>query len=217
MMNKSDNIDALATALAKAQAELKNPAFDSSNPHFKSKFASLASVRDTVTPILAKHGLSVSQFPIANENAAGCTTLLMHSSGQWLSSECLLPMVKKDAQGAGSAITYARRYSLQAIVSVVGDEDDDGNAASKPKMAHKPTDGAMEGLSAERQEVCKRVASSIVDAFEAGDTEGGYQAYIEGGKDNDEKTAIWAELGGFSAIRSKLKAMHKEKQDGVSK
>ena len=211
-MNKSEAINELATALAKAQAELKNPAFDSANPHFKSKFASLASVRDAVTPILASYGLSVSQFPFSTEQRAGCITMLMHSSGQWISSECALPMTKIDAQGAGSAITYARRYSLQAIVSVVGDEDDDGNAASKPKMAHKPTDGAMEALSAERQEVCKRVASSIVDAFEAGDTEGGYQAYVEGGKDNEEKTAIWAELGGFSAIRSKLKAMHKDKQ-----
>jgi len=211
-MNKSDNIDALATALAKAQAELKNPAFDSANPHFKSKFASLASVRDAVTPILASHGLSVSQFPFSTEQRAGCITMLMHSSGQWISSECALPMTKIDAQGAGSAITYARRYSLQAIVSVVGDEDDDGNAASKPKMVHKPVDGAMDGLTSERQEVCRRVASSIVDAFEAGDTEAGYQAYVEGGKDNDEKTAIWAELGGFSAIRSKLKAMHNEKR-----
>jgi hypothetical protein len=89
----------------------------------------------------------------------------------------------------------------------------DGSKYKQTGLSHKPTDGAMEALSAERQEVCRSVASAIVDAFNAGKPEDGYKAYIEGGKDNDEKTAIWAELGGWSAIRSKLKAMHKEKTD----
>lgn len=129
-MNRSESINELATALAKAQGELRNPAFDSTNPHFKSKFASLAGVRDAITPVLVKHGLSVSQLPTNDHEGRPCVeTMLMHSSGQWISSTLAVPVAKADAHGAGSAITYARRYSLMAIVNVVGDEDDDGNQA----------------------------------------------------------------------------------------
>lgn len=129
-MNRSEQVNELAAALAKAQAELRNPAFDSTNPHFRSKFASLACVRDTITPILAKHGLSVSQLPTNDHEGRPCVeTMLLHSSGQWISSTLAVPVAKSDAHGAGSAITYARRYSLMAIVNVVGDEDDDGNQA----------------------------------------------------------------------------------------
>ena len=129
-MNKSDQINDLAAALAKAQAELRNPSFDSTNPHFKSKFASLAQVRDTITPTLAKHGLSITQLATNDEQGRpSVETILLHSSGQWLSSMLAVPVAKSDAHGAGSAITYARRYSLMSIVNVVGDEDDDGNEA----------------------------------------------------------------------------------------
>lgn len=129
-MNRSETINELAAALSKAQAELRNPAFDSTNPHFKSKFASLAGVRDTITPVLVKHGLSVSQLATNDHEGRPCVeTMLMHSSGQWISSTLAVPVAKADAHGAGSAITYARRYSLMAIVNVVGDEDDDGNQA----------------------------------------------------------------------------------------
>jgi hypothetical protein len=131
-MNKSESITLLATALAKAQNEMKNPAFDSQNPHFRNKYASLASVRDTVTPCLSKHGLAVSQHLGVEEGMVTCETILMHSSGEWISSVIKLPTPKPDAQGFGSAYTYARRYSLMAICGVVGDEDDDANEASKP-------------------------------------------------------------------------------------
>lgn len=132
-MNASEQINELAGALAKAQAELRNPAFDSVNPHFKSKFASLAGVRDAITPALSKHGLSVTQLTTNDEHDRACVeTVLLHSSGQWIASRLTVPAPKADAHGAGSAITYARRYSLMAIVNVVGDEDDDGNRASAP-------------------------------------------------------------------------------------
>jgi hypothetical protein len=125
----------LASALAKAQAELKNPGFDSNNPHFKSKYASLASVRDTVTPILAKHGLSVVQCPVFEDGKAGCETMLLHTSGEYLSERLLIPVDKANAHGVGSCITYSRRFSLMAFAGVVGDEDDDGNAAVGDKPA----------------------------------------------------------------------------------
>jgi hypothetical protein len=128
-MQKSESISALASALVKAQAELKNPQFDSKNPHFKSDYASLAAVREAVMPVLSKHGLSVSQMPKNDDGKAGCENLLMHSSGEWVISELLIPTDKLNAHGVGSSITYARRFSLMAIAGVVGDQDDDGNGS----------------------------------------------------------------------------------------
>lgn len=132
-MNKSESIASLAAALAKAQAGLKNPAFDSSNPHFKNKYASLASVRDTITPVLSAHGIAVLQLLGKSDVGVSCETVLTHESGEWISSTIEIPATKQDAQGYGSASSYARRYALMAIVNVVGDVDDDANEASKPK------------------------------------------------------------------------------------
>ena len=140
-MNSSESIAKLSAALTAAQAEMKNPAFDAFNPHFKNKFASLVSVREAVLPILNKNQLSVTQFPKAANGVAGCVTRLMHSSGEWLEEECLLPLTQNTAQGAGSAITYARRYSLQSIAGVVADEDEDGNA-SAPQVSKPAPDEA---------------------------------------------------------------------------
>jgi len=117
----------LAVALAAAQGEMKNPPLDSTNPHFKSRYSSLASVRDTVTPILSKHGLAVVQL-LSNDSAGNlsCTTQLIHESGESIQTTLSIPG-KHDAHGMGSCATYARRYTLMAICNVVGDEDDDGN------------------------------------------------------------------------------------------
>lgn len=121
---------AIAKALAAAQAEMKNPAFDSANPHFRNKFASLAAVRNAVVPVLAKHGIAVVQDVQTTEHGIACFTILLHESGQRLNfGPLVVPATKADAQGFGSAATYSRRYSLQAIACVVGDEDDDANAA----------------------------------------------------------------------------------------
>ena len=132
-MNKSEQIGNLAAALVAAQAELKNPSLDSTNPHFKSKFASLANVRNVVTTTFAKHGLAIVQNLSSTDRGINCTTLIVHSSGEWMESDLVsIPATKMDAQGFGSAATYARRYSLSAFASVVGDDDDDGNEAAKP-------------------------------------------------------------------------------------
>jgi hypothetical protein len=146
-MNSSPSIAALAKALNAAQAELRNPAFDSTNPHFKSKFASLVAVREAVMPILQKHGLALTQFPKAAEGCSGVVNRLMHVSGEWLEEECLLPLDKNNAQGAGSAVTYARRYSLQSIAGVVADEDDDGNGASKGRDEPKSDPETLKALA----------------------------------------------------------------------
>ena len=135
-MNKSDSIAGLAAALAKAQGQMKGAVKDSANPFFKSKYADLASVVEAIRSAFSANGLSYIQTvePSDKEEVRVETTLL-HASGEWISCGYLsLPVSKADAQGFGSALTYARRYSLSAAVGVAP-EDDDGNAASaaKPK------------------------------------------------------------------------------------
>jgi hypothetical protein len=135
-MNKSENIAELAKALNKAQGEMSGAKKKSANPFFKSKFADLNSVVDAVRIPFHENGLSYSQFPISQEGMVGVETILMHESGEWLSQQLLLPIVKNDPQAAGSAITYARRYSLQAVAGIPA-EDDDGESAMtrKPRLS----------------------------------------------------------------------------------
>ena len=130
-MNKSDSIKEIATALNLAQAEMSGAKKKAANPFFKSKYADLNSVVDAVRIPFAENGLSYSQFPLFADGKVGVETILMHTSGEWMSSELILPMTKQDPQAAGSAITYARRYALQSIAGIPA-EDDDGNKASKP-------------------------------------------------------------------------------------
>lgn len=140
-MQKSESIKELASALAKAQSKIENATKTSSNPHFKSKYADLAEVLNTVRPVLAEHGLSVAQFPSLDGSIASVETILMHSSGEWISGIASAPVGKQDAQGVGSATTYLRRYSLAALAGVA-QEDDDGNTAvssSKPATQKKTT------------------------------------------------------------------------------
>jgi hypothetical protein len=148
-MIKSEAINELATALAKAQGEICAAKKDSENPFFKSKYADLASVWSAIKEPLSKNGLSIVQTIDCKKDdlfEVYVETVLLHSSGQFLTS--LIPVRAKDdsAQGMGSAITYARRYALAAIVGVYQD-DDDGNAASgKDKTDNadkdkKPTGG----------------------------------------------------------------------------
>ena len=130
-MNRSEQIGELAAALAKAQGQMTGAKKDSDNPFFKSKYADLASVVDAIREPFAENGLAYVQAPCPTEgDRVEVETVLMHSSGQWVSSTVEVPVTKQDAQGYGSALTYARRYGLQAIAGVAA-EDDDGNAAAK--------------------------------------------------------------------------------------
>lgn len=135
-MNKSESVAGLAAALAKAQGQMKGAIKDSANPFFKSKYADLASVVEAIRAAFSANGLSYIQTVEPSEkDEVRVETTLLHSSGEWISCGVLsLPVSKVDAQGYGSALTYARRYSLSAAVGVAP-EDDDGNAASaaKPK------------------------------------------------------------------------------------
>lgn len=139
-MIKSDSIKELATALAKAQGEMSNPLFDSVNPHFKSRYASLAAVRNAVIPVLAKYGLSIMQSLTTTETGVKCGVVVMHGSGELIQFDPMeVPATKMDAQGVVSAATYAKRTTLQSVFCVVGDGDDDGNAATG-RTAAPPSD-----------------------------------------------------------------------------
>lgn len=131
-MNKSDSIKQLAIALNKFQSEVSNPKKTETNPFHGSKYAPLSSVIDQVKPVLDKHGLCFSQLVSGDGSKSSVTTLLMHESGEWIESEPLTfpnQISKGDsaAQGGGSSITYARRYSLEAILGISSEDDNDGN------------------------------------------------------------------------------------------
>ncbi len=135
---KSEKIGELAKALAKAQGQLKGAKKDADNPFFKSKYADLESVWEACRLALSSNGLSVVQ--VMGENATGehvLTTSLLHESGEWVEgSQKVIP--KDDSpQALGSAITYARRFSLAAMVGVF-QTDDDGESAMGRKPAQQP-------------------------------------------------------------------------------
>jgi hypothetical protein len=146
-MNKSESIAGLAAALAAAQGVMKGALKDSANPFFKSRYADLASVVEAIRAAFSANGLSYIQtVEPSDKDEVRVETTLLHSSGEWISCGILsLPVSKVDAQGYGSALTYARRYSLSAAVGVAP-EDDDGNAASLAKP--KPTMDCTDHISA---------------------------------------------------------------------
>jgi hypothetical protein len=129
-------VNDLATALAKAQSEIKHAVKDSSNPFFKSSYADLASVWEACRAPLSKHGLSVTQTTDVLENGqAVLITTLLHSSGQYIQGRYPLNPIKNDPQAMGSAVTYARRYTLQAIVGIAPDDDDAEAAMARDAKA----------------------------------------------------------------------------------
>ncbi|WP_199614692.1 ERF family protein [Paenibacillus alkalitolerans] len=137
MCNKSDSISKIAAALVAFSGEVKAIEKDGTNPHFRSSYTTLDHMIDETKPLLHKHGLTVMQFPGGDGERITVRTMIMHTSGEWIESEPLvLKAVKTDPQGAGSAITYARRYSYAAALSLSLGDDDDGNAAShSPQQA----------------------------------------------------------------------------------
>jgi hypothetical protein len=129
-MLTSDAIDAISAALAKAQGDIINPAKEAQNPHFRSHYADLSSGINAVRDGLSKNGIAFVQSTSLEGDTLMLETRLTHSSGQWLSS--MFPVCRFPAkpQEVGSAMTYARRYALFALVGIAG-EDDDGEAANK--------------------------------------------------------------------------------------
>lgn len=133
-MNKSESIANLAKALFAFQSEVQAVKKESVNPFFHSNYADLASIIEAIREPLAKHELAFSQTPTGKNML---TTILMHSSGEWIEDTAEYTPSKNDVQGQGSGITYFRRYCLGAILGISTEEDDDGNQASAPKKEVK--------------------------------------------------------------------------------
>ena len=129
---------AIATALVKAQKAFGPALKTSTNPHFRSKYADLSACVEAVIESLNDNGIMLMQQCHESESGVIVETLFTHESGETFSAGKLhVPAAKQDPQGYGSALTYARRYSLMAACGIAP-EDDDGNAASKPQAAAKP-------------------------------------------------------------------------------
>lgn len=136
-MKTSDSIKEIASALSKAQAAMTGAKKASANPFFKSQYADLSAVMEAISEPFADNGLSFVQSPGFNADLVSVATRIMHESGEWIEGETVLPPTKNDAQGYGSAITYAKRYGLQAMAGVPS-VDDDGNAAATHAEDKKP-------------------------------------------------------------------------------
>ena len=142
-MQKSESIKELASALAKAQAKLQVAKKESENPFFHSKYADLSSVWAACREALTSNGLSVVQVgKTGNNGASYLETILLHDSDEWISGELPLLPIRQDPQAIGSALTYARRQGLSAIVGLCTEEDDDAEATMDRKETNKaiPTD-----------------------------------------------------------------------------
>jgi hypothetical protein len=141
-MNHSEQVNELSAALSAAQAEFKPVKKTGKNPHLGNVYATLDDVIASVRDALGKHGLSFLQ-PLGNAaEGVMLETVLLHSSGQWISTSAVIPALAgnrgvNELQSFGGALTYMRRYMLSAMLGVGGDEDDDGNDAKAEKPAQK--------------------------------------------------------------------------------
>jgi hypothetical protein len=157
----------LFAALAAAQAEVENAIKGNVNPHFKSRYADLAEVLNTVRPVFARHGLSILQSTAFDGVNVSVTTTLAHAEGGWVSSCASCVPARVDAQGIGAATTYLRRYALAAMAGVA-QEDDDGNAASHQQ---RPAESKREdGLLPATIEVAQRQLDRASTLEELGNT-----------------------------------------------
>lgn len=143
-MKTSEAIDKISEALSLAQAEFEPVVKNKTNPHFKNKYADLSAVFEATRPALTKYGLALLQFPEVKEGRAGVVTRLVHKSGQWFEGDLYLKPQSDTPQHAGSAVTYARRYSAQAILGVDAEEDDDGEEASRKAPIPPPPPRVMQ-------------------------------------------------------------------------
>jgi len=203
-MKQSESIKELATALCLAQAEMGGAIKESKNPFFKSSYADLTSVIKVVKEPFSNNGLSFVQLPVSGETYVGVTTMLMHTSGEWIQSEYMLPMTKRDPQAAGSAITYARRYALQSLAGIPSvDDDGESTMLRTPQAANTSQNMALEGISSEPAELPKKrvdkalmqkAVMALVEAYDAEDESGLEEVWTE--LEAHEKEHIWYQLNG---------------------
>lgn len=196
----------LFSALSKAQGELENAAKTSSNPHFKSKYADLAEVLNTIRPVFSAHGLSLLQTTGFDGSVVCVTTILGHATGGYITSTASCVPAKTDAQGIGSATTYLRRYSAAAIAGIA-QEDDDGQSAAHndrpaPIQRGNPMDGVWDHFNSEEAAFLRKLAATVEDLMKDG-PQGAADHLKAQQLTAEEKIAVWSALA--SGTRSALK------------
>jgi hypothetical protein len=189
----------IASALVRAQRGFAPALKTSTNPHFRSKYVDLAGCIEAVVDALNSAGIALVQRTSEDSTGVTVETVFVHESGETLECGKLhVPAAKQDPQGYGSALTYARRYSLMAACGIAP-EDDDGNAASKaPKVSATKTDL----VPSNRMNIVADVAAAINERMSANDLVGAFEEY-SGITDVEEKTALWGMLD--SKTRSAIK------------
>jgi len=203
----------LIDALVKAQSQMTHAAFDQTNPHFKSKFASLKSVIDAVKPALNANGIAYIQKSVPMDHGIAVETVFYGHGEELSTGPVPVPIDRENAQGFGSALTYAKRYSLAMACGVAADEDDDGNAAAKNTTGRKPQSVTKTVIQEEGIKVDegKRTSyiSLLTEATSAEDHAGMKELLDELRQDSDMKLAVWAELP--SNIRSAIRKVENPK------
>ena len=191
----------IASALVRAQRGFAPALKTSTNPHFRSKYVDLAGCIEAVVDALNAAGIALIQRTSEDSTGVTVETVFVHESGEMMECGKLhVPASKQDAQGYGSALTYARRYSLMAAAGIAP-EDDDGNAASRtpaPKVSATKTDL----VPPSRMAIVADVAAAIDERMSANDLIGAFEEY-SGITDVEEKTALWGMLD--SKTRSSIK------------
>jgi ERF superfamily len=167
MMNLDHSNAALFAALALAQSEVENATKGSTNPHFKSKYADLAEVLNTVRPVYSRHGIAIVQSTGFDGVMVSVTTALVHKEGGYVTSVASCTPAKTDGQGVGAATTYLRRYSLAAACGVA-QEDDDGQSAAhnRPAVVAKPSNQLLDLLAATQDATDEDVLRNLYKATE---------------------------------------------------
>lgn len=201
-MKKSESISELAKAFAKTQQEMKQPLKNAENPFFNSTYVPLENVAQSITDVATKNGLSYSQEPTVIDGVVSVTTLVMHSSGEWIEYEPLrLKPDKNNIQGCGSAITYAKRYALSAIFGITSDKDDDGNGAVNYEQVNNQRSQKRPAQKSELSAKANKLFSQLIDL---GQTQEDIAAYVKSFMD---------EKGLEKSTEAKTAAMEQMKND----
>lgn len=198
----------IAAAFIKAKREFQPALKDKTNPAFRSKYADLGACLDAVTDALLNNGIALYQETFLDDSGVTVETVLLHESGEAIRGGKLhVPASKQDPQGYGSALTYCRRYSLQAACGIAP-EDDDGAAAVKSttaarqntpapdlsqKNAGQPTSGARTMVSAERLLELESLAH-LLKEFVREESDVAIYESLPDTMDGDEKVALWTYL-----------------------
>ena len=201
----------LIESLAKAQSEMTHAAFDQTNPHFKSKFASLKSVIDAIKPALNANGIFFMQVSHPLDHGVGIETIFCKADEKLSTGVVMVPVDKANAQGLGSALTYAKRYSLAMACGIAADLDDDGNgAAANPpqRKAQSVVRTVIEQEGIVVNEITRDAyVTQLLEKVTEADTSGVQELVDELSKESDMKLAVWAELP--SNVRSFVKKLGK--------